>query len=93
MNTPTELIQTLNAVLTTMEDAKARQREANRQYYMRNTQRRAEYHKAWYEANKDRLREHYRIKAQERRDALRNLNNNAMQTDGGWAAGGAGAAE
>jgi hypothetical protein len=88
MNTTTELIQTLNAVLTTMEDAKARQREANRQYYMRNTQRRAEYHKVWYEANKDRLREHYRIKAQERRDALRTLNNNTTQPDGVWAAGG-----
>lgn len=79
MNTPTELIQTLNAVLTTMEDAKARQREANRQYYMRNAQRRADYHKAWYEANKDRLREHYRIKAQERRDLMRTMNNPATQ--------------
>jgi hypothetical protein len=79
MNAPTAIIQTLNAVLTNMEDAKARQREANRQYYMRNTQRRAEYHKTWYEANKDRLREHYRVKAQERRDLMRTLNNPPTQ--------------
>jgi hypothetical protein len=79
MNAPTAIIQTLNAVLTNMEDAKARQREANRQYYIRNTQRRADYHKTWYEANKERLREHYRVKAQERRDLMRTLNNPPTQ--------------
>jgi hypothetical protein len=75
MNAPAALIATLNTLATIMDDAKARQREANRQYYHRNVEQRAAYHKAWYEANKARLREHYRTKAQQRRDALRAANN------------------
>lgn len=79
MNALTDLTHTLHAITMTIEDAKERQRAANRAYYMRNAERRAAYHRVWYEENKDRLREHYRIKAQERRDAIRNMNNPATQ--------------